>query len=118
MTQLELYGIDGLKAEYEALLTKMLTRSAKELNICFQHVSWVVQEKGDFFETSDLKTLLVSVLDSYAQYFVEFNQRSWDVAGCEKETAEKYLLDIAKTLERRGFTHVFWGGYKRRYYLK
>jgi len=117
MTQADIKGIQTLQAEYEALLGKILTRSSKDVNMCLQHVAWAIKEYEDFFNTKDFAVLLQSILDSYAQYFVSENSRAWDVEGCEKEAAEKYLLSIAKTQKGRGYAHPFWDKYDGKYYL-
>lgn len=118
MLEIEINGIQKLSPEYEALLGMILTRDTKNVNTCLQHISWVIKEYEEFFNTDNFNSLLMSILDSYAQYFVSGNSRSWDVLGCEKEGAEKWLCDIAAILSNRGHAHPFWGTYKRRYYLQ
>ena len=117
MIETELSGIHRLAPEYETLFSIMLTRDSKDTGICFQHVSWAVKEYEEFFNTDAFITLLLSVLDSYVPYFVEKGSRSWDSLGCEKETAEKHLVSLAKTLAKRGYPHSFWESYKKRYFL-
>ena len=117
MLETELGGIHKLIPEYEALFSIMLTKDSKDIGICFQHVSWAVGEYEEFFNTEAFNTLLLSVLDSYVPFFDEKPSRSWDIMGCEKETAEKHLVSLAKTLAGRGFSHSFWESYKKRYFL-
>lgn len=117
MIETELNGIRKLAPEYETLFSIMLTRDSKDIGICFQHVSWAVKEYEDFFNTEVFNAMLVSVLDSYVPYFVEKGSRSWDILGCEKETAEKHLILLAKTLAKRGHPNSFWESYKKRFFL-
>lgn len=118
MTQIELKGIESLKTEYGILLSILLSRDSKDINICFRHISWVIREYEVFFNTKDFNNILISILDSYTQYFVPSKQRRWDIPGCEKELAEYHLTSIAQTLSKRGNYHPFWSQYKRVYYLK
>lgn len=117
MTQTEIFGINTLETEYELILGKILSRDSKDVNICFQHISWVIKEYEDFFSKQRFNELFTSILDSYAQYFVPNNQRTWDLRGCEKEIAEKYLMKIAQILANHNHSHPFWGMYKKKYYL-
>lgn len=117
MLEIEINGIQTLRPEYEALLGMILTRNTKSVNTCLQHVSWAIKEYEEFFNTENFNLLLMSILDSYAQYFVPNNSRSWDVLGCEKEEAEKHLCRIASILSSRNYPHSFWSSYKKRYYF-
>lgn len=115
--EIEINGIQTLRPEYEALLGMILTRNTKSVNVCLQHISWAIKEYKEFFNTDNFNSLLISILDSYAQFFISGNSRSWDVLGCEKEEAEKHLCSIASTLSSRNLSNPFWSNYKKRYYL-
>ena len=118
MTETEVFGIKEYKMEYTMLIGVLLSREAKEINDCFRHLSWVLIKHKPFFNVPEFITLISSVLDSYAQYFVDGNAREWDIEGCEKEVAEKHLVLISKTLKRWGHSHPFWDKYKKLYYLR
>lgn len=118
LTEAEIYGIEEYKMEYTMLLGKLHSKDCKEINACFRHLSWVLTKNKTFFNTSEFNTLISSVLDSYAQYYVEGNAREWDIMGCEKEVAEKHLVLISKTMKRWGHPHPFWDKYKKKYYLR
>lgn len=118
MLEAKTNGIQKLGPEYKALLSAILARKSKDVNICFQHISWAIKEYEEFFNTDEFNSLLTSVLGSYAQYFVLGNSRPWDVLGCEKEEAEKHLCRIASILSSRNWPHPFWSTYKKRYYLQ
>lgn len=118
MTQTELKGIQTLNPEYETLLGIILTRNSRDVGVCFQHVGWAIREYEDFFNTKTFNVILTSILDGYAQYFKTENPRQWDVRGCQKEVAEKYLCLIAETLSQHGHDHSFWDTYKKKFYLK
>ena len=117
MVETEIYGINDYKAEYIMLIGKLVSRDSVEINTSLRHLSWVITRHKSFFNTPDFVTLFSSVLDDYAQYFTGINAREWDVKGCEKEVAEKHLVSIARSLKRWGYSHPFWSGYKRRFYL-
>ena len=117
MVETEIYGINDYKAEYIMLIGKLVSRDSVEINTSLRHLSWVITKHKSFFNTPDFVTLFSSALDSYAQYFTR-NAREWDVKGCEKEVAEKYLVSVAKTMKRWGHPHPFWNGYRRKFFLK
>lgn len=117
MMETELAGIQKLVPEYETLLGIILTRDSKDVGLCFRHVSWAVKEYEEFFNTKAFNALLLSVLDSYAPYFVDRGSRSWDILGCEKEKAENDLISLANTLAERGYAHAFWASYKKKFFM-
>ena len=118
MIETEVFGIKEYKMEYALLFGVLLSREAKEINDCFRHLSWVLTKHKSLFNTPEFITLISSVLDSYAQYYVDGNAREWDIESCEKEVAEKHLVHISKTLKRWRHPHPFWNKYKKRYYLR
>lgn len=118
MIETEVFGIKEYKMEYAMLFGVLLSREAKEINDCFRHLSWVLTKHKSLFNTTEFITLIMSVLDSYVQYYTNGNAREWDIESCEKEVAEKHLVHISKTLKRWGHLHPFWDEYKKRYYLR
>ena len=115
MNQADIYGIEGLEPEYNALISTLLLRKSNYLNTCFRHLSWAVGHYRKFFSITSFRNMLVSVLDCYAEYFD--GHRQWDIEGCEKEVAEKSLMGIYRVLRMSGISHKFWDSYKKKYRL-
>lgn len=115
IAEIEIFGIDSFRLVYEQLIGRLIARDTKELSILFRHISWVIGHYPKFFNTDDFKELLAAVLRVYEPYFSSSgsNQKAWDLIGCEKEIAEKCLVDIAGILAKWGYEDVFWSQYKR-----
>lgn len=115
MVETELYGIESKRQEYEQLIGRIIAKNTTELNTALRHVSWAMGHYKKMFDTEEFNELFKAVLSVYEPYFnsSDGEQLSWDIMGCQKETAEKSLTSIAKTLEERGYEDEFWGAYQR-----
>ena len=120
MNEVELYDIDKYRLEYEQLIGRIISKNSNELNTLFRHISWAMNHYKSFFNGDSFKKLFKTVLNVYQPYFdtVDGATRAWNLIGCQKEVAEKALISISKTLERRGVKNNFWNHYKRVFYLR
>lgn len=119
MTETEIGGIESLSTEYKALLSCLLSKESAYVNYLFLHLSWVIKEHKDFFRQQEFVTLFIAILDSYQKYFIELDQQErWNIRGCEKEIAEKCLIEISKVLTEWGYKHPFWSAYKKKFFVK
>lgn len=120
MVETELYGIESKRREYVQLIGRIIARNTTELNTAFRHVSWAMEHYKKMFDTEEFSELFKAVLKVYEPYFssADGEQTAWDLMGCQMEIAEKSLISIATTLEKRGYKDEFWGDYKRVFYDK
>lgn len=120
MVEVEMYGLEKYRLEYEQIIGKIIAKDSSELGICFQHISWVMAHRQKFFNTDDFKKLFKAVLDVYKPYFENNGEKTpeWNLIGCQKEIAEKSLIIIHKTLEKWGVKNRFWEQYKRKFQVK
>ena len=120
IVEIEIFGIDSFRLVYEQLIGRIIAHGTKELSILFRHIAWVTRRYAKFFNTNEFKELLAAILRVYEPYFspVGNMQKAWDMIGCEKEIAEKCLMDITDTLANWGCKDKFWSGYKRVYYYE
>ena len=120
IVEIEIFGIDCFRLVYEQLIGRIIAHDTKELSILFRHIAWVTRRYAKFFDTNEFKELLAAILKIYEPYFssVGNKQKAWDMIGCEKEIAEKCLMDITDTLANWGRKDKFWSVYKRVYYYE
>ncbi len=118
MNEVELYGIEKYRSEYEQLIGRMISKDSNELNSLFRHVSWAMKHYKSFFNDERFKKLFKAVLSIYRPYFdkANGNQQTWNLIGCQKEVAEKALVSISKTMVLWGEKDDFWCQYKRVFY--
>lgn len=115
MTEADLFGIKKYRLEYEQIMGRIISRNTNELGIALHHVSWAIKHYNKFFNVDDFKALLETMLKVYKPYFdiSENADHPWDLKGCQKEVAEKALVQISNTLDSWGVKDEFWGNYKR-----
>lgn len=115
MTEVDLYGLDIFKSEYEQILGRIIAKDSKELNILLRHISWAMNHYKAFFNNSDFIKLFKTILTTYQPYFntADGGSQTWNLIGCQKEVAEKALTSISKTLGDWGIKDDFWSTYKK-----
>ena len=120
MVEVEIYGIDKFRLEYELLIGKIIAKETKDLNTLFRHISWAMNYYKSFFNNEGFKKLFEAVLNIYRPYFdlTKEEKPAWNLIGCQKEVAEKALVSISKTIAGWGVKDEFWRNYKRIYFLK
>lgn len=119
MTETEIGGIESLSTEYKALVSCLLSKESAYVNYLFLHLSWVIKDHKDFFSQQEFVALFIAILDSYQKYFMELDKQDrWNIRGCEKEIAEKCLIEISKVLTEWGYKHPFWSAYKKKFFVK
>lgn len=118
MIEVELYGIDNYKSEYEQLIGRIISKDSNELDTLFRHVSWAINYYESFFNRESFKKLFKAVINVYQSFFDTTNGdlQAWNLIGCQKEVAEKALVSINMTLVRWGHGDMFWSNYKRVFY--
>lgn len=118
MTEVDMVGIKKYRLEYEQILGRIITKNTNELGIALRHVSWAMKHYNKFFNTDDFKAIFETLLKVYKPYFdiYENEDYPWNLKGCQKEVAEKALVQISKTLDSWGVKDEFWGHYKRVFY--
>lgn len=118
MNEVELFGIDNYRTEYEQFIGRIISKDSNELNSLFRHVSWAMNHYTSFFNDEKFKKLFKAVLNVYQPYFDTANgdPQVWNLIGCQKEEAEKALVSISKTMNRWGEKDNFWSQHKRVFY--
>ena len=120
MVEVEMYGPEKYRLEYEQIIGKIIAKDSSELGVCFQYIARLMTQRQKFFNTEDFKKLFKAVLEVYKPYFDNngVETREWKLLGCQKEIAEKSLISIHKTLEKWGVKNGFWSQYRRKFQLK
>lgn len=106
----ELYGANRFLQEYHLLVNTILLHSTKALDVCFEHLVWAIQKHIDFFTNNDFVNDFQLILTTYQPYFVG-DENDWTIEG-NKDTVEKYLLELRDWLEARGCDAGEWKGHQ------